>query len=51
MEQQVTVSAGTAFKIGFFGFFGVLCAYLVIVVVALIPFLLLGGAALFSRNF
>ena len=33
LPQKVTVSAGTAFKIGFFGFFGVMVA-------ALIPWLL-----------
>lgn len=46
MEQHVTISAGTAFKAGFFGFFGLLCAYILLAMIVLIPVLIFGGAQL-----
>ncbi|MGH8792701.1 MAG: hypothetical protein ACRDXX_08655 [Stackebrandtia sp.] len=48
-RQEVTISGGTAFKAGFFGFFGVLVAYLVVALIAgaVVLVLALAGANIF----
>lgn len=46
--QRVTISAGTAFKAGFFAFFGSLLAYLVIAAVVIAIVAALGGLAVLS---
>lgn len=40
-RQEITVSAGTAFKLGFFGFFGVFLASLIVSVAMFFVVLLL----------
>jgi hypothetical protein len=40
-RQEITVSAGTAFKAGFFGFFGMFLASLIVSVIMFVGILLL----------
>ncbi|CAM3161643.1 hypothetical protein [Stackebrandtia soli] len=43
-KQQIDIAAGTAFKVGFFGAFGAMCAALIISIFFAILGLLLGAS-------
>lgn len=46
-RQQIDISAGTAFKVGFFAYFGMMCGALIVGVIVAIVMAIL-GASLFA---